>query len=91
MPCIFCPTARAILYATLTLSVSSLTLQYITTYTRRRSRDHTGGDIVHDIHDVRNGLFLNKFTHIVLGKDVAFLMVCTTGVICTSESDGADE
>lgn len=93
MPCIFWPTARAIRYATLTLTQSVLThhLQYITTYTQRRSRDPTGGDIVQDIDSVRNGLFLNKFTNIVLGKDVAFLMVCAIRVICTSESDGTDE
>ncbi|KDR67244.1 hypothetical protein GALMADRAFT_1358553 [Galerina marginata CBS 339.88] len=46
---------------------------YITTYTQRRSRDPTGGDIVQDINDVRNGLFLNRFTHAGSGKHVAFL------------------
>lgn len=67
--------------------------QYITTCTQRRSRDRTGGDIVQDIDklNIRNGLFLNKFTHTVLGKDVAFLMMCATAVICPFESDGADE
>jgi hypothetical protein len=72
-------------------SVLTHHLQYITTYTQSRSRDRTGGDIVQDIDNVRNGLFLDKFTHTVVGKDVAFLMVCATLVICTSESDGADE
>jgi hypothetical protein len=72
-------------------SVLTHHLQYITTYTQRRSRDRTGGDIVQDIDNIRNGLFLNRFTHTALGKNIAFLMVCATGVICTSESDGADE
>ncbi len=44
-------------------------------YTQRRSRDPTGGDIVADTDDVRNGLLLNKFTHNVLGELVAFLKV----------------
>ena len=60
-------------------------------HTQRRSRDRTGSDIVQDIDSIRNGLFLNTLTHIVLGKDVAFLIVCATGVICTSESDSVDE
>ncbi|TFK23859.1 hypothetical protein FA15DRAFT_670067 [Coprinopsis marcescibilis] len=47
---------------------------YITTYTQRRSRDPAGEDIVLDIDSVRNGLFLNKFTHVALGSDLAFLM-----------------
>jgi len=47
---------------------------YITTYTRRCSRDPSGGDIVADIDSVRNGLFLNKLTHGPLGIDVAFLV-----------------
>ena len=72
-------------------SVLTHHLQYITTYTQRRSRDRTGGDIIQDIDNIRNGLFLNKLTHTALDKHVAFLMVCPRGVICTSESDGADE
>lgn len=47
---------------------------YISTYTQHRSRDPSGGDIIQDIDDVRNGLFLNTFSHRALGKDVAFLM-----------------
>ncbi|CAA7269545.1 unnamed protein product [Cyclocybe aegerita] len=47
---------------------------YIETYTQRRSRDPTGGDIVREIESVRNGLFLNKFTHVALGTHIAFLM-----------------
>ncbi|TFK17470.1 hypothetical protein FA15DRAFT_577254, partial [Coprinopsis marcescibilis] len=46
---------------------------YITTFTQRRSRDPNGEDIVRDIDNIRNGLFLNKYTHAVLGTDVAFL------------------
>jgi len=47
---------------------------YISTYTQRRSRDPTRGDIIQDINDVRNGLFLNAVSHRSLGKDFAFLM-----------------
>jgi hypothetical protein len=63
-------------YYSYSQSVLTHNLQSITTYTQRRTRDRTGGDIVQDIDSVRNGLFLNKFTHVGLGKDVAFLMVC---------------
>ena len=44
-------------------------------FTRRRSRDPTESDILDNISDVQNGLFLNKFTHGSLGRDVAFLVV----------------
>ncbi|EAU82801.2 hypothetical protein CC1G_11318 [Coprinopsis cinerea okayama7 len=46
---------------------------YIAMYTQHRNRDPTGGDIVEEIDSVRNGLFLNKFTHAVLGTHIAFL------------------
>ncbi|KAF5371991.1 hypothetical protein D9615_008140 [Tricholomella constricta] len=46
---------------------------YIATYTQRRSRSTTGDDIVQDINSVRNGLFLNGFSHKGLGKHIAFL------------------
>ncbi|TDL30151.1 hypothetical protein BD410DRAFT_780691 [Rickenella mellea] len=46
---------------------------YIATYTERRNRDPTGADVIQDIDSVRNGLFLNKVTHSVLGTDVAFI------------------
>ncbi|KAF8954988.1 hypothetical protein BDZ97DRAFT_1861946 [Flammula alnicola] len=46
---------------------------YISTYTQRRSRDPNGGDLVQDIDSVRNGLLLNKFTHVGVGQHVAFL------------------
>ncbi|KAJ3516063.1 hypothetical protein NLJ89_g1358 [Agrocybe chaxingu] len=51
--------------------------QYIENYTQRRSRDPTGGDIIRNIDSVRNGLFLNQFTHVALGTDVAFLTART--------------
>jgi hypothetical protein len=51
-------------------SVLAHHLQYIMTYTQRRSRDRPGADIVQDIDNVRNGLFLNQLTHVVLGKDM---------------------
>ncbi|KAF8959530.1 hypothetical protein BDZ97DRAFT_1390100 [Flammula alnicola] len=47
---------------------------YISTYTRGRSRSSTGDDIIQDIDSIRNGLFLNKYSHTALGKDIAFLM-----------------
>ncbi|TFK17474.1 hypothetical protein FA15DRAFT_710758 [Coprinopsis marcescibilis] len=47
---------------------------YITMYTQRHSRDPNGEDIVRDIDNIRNGLFLNKYTHAVLGTNVAFLV-----------------
>ncbi|KAF9462692.1 hypothetical protein BDZ94DRAFT_1282844 [Collybia nuda] len=31
------------------------------------------GDLIHDIDSVRNGLFMNSFTHVVVGMHVAFL------------------
>ena len=49
--------------------------QYISAYTQRRSRDPTGADIVKDIDDVRNGLFLNSLTHMVFGQLITFLKV----------------
>ncbi|KAK2466549.1 hypothetical protein APHAL10511_001411 [Amanita phalloides] len=48
--------------------------EYISSYTRRRSRDPTGNDIVQDIDNIRNALLLNKITHVNLGKNVAFLV-----------------
>jgi len=50
--------------------------QYILNYTQHRSREPNGNDILSDIDSIRNGLLLNKFTHVVLGKHVAFLKVC---------------
>ncbi|KAJ2918912.1 hypothetical protein MD484_g1500, partial [Candolleomyces efflorescens] len=47
--------------------------KYISMYTRHRSRDTTGGDVIENINSVRNGLFLNKITHSSLGTRVAFL------------------
>ena len=52
--------------------------QYISIYTERRSRDPAGGDLIQDIDNVRNGLFLNKLTHVGVGEDVAFLPVRST-------------
>ncbi|KAF5371989.1 hypothetical protein D9615_008142 [Tricholomella constricta] len=46
---------------------------YISTYTQRRSRSTAGDDIVQDINSVRNGLFINGFSHKGLGKHLAFL------------------
>ncbi|PPQ72951.1 hypothetical protein CVT26_014525, partial [Gymnopilus dilepis] len=46
---------------------------YISTYSRRRSRDPSGGDVIDEIDSVKNGLLLNFFTHKGLGKHVAFL------------------
>ncbi|KAF8062471.1 hypothetical protein FPV67DRAFT_1421605 [Lyophyllum atratum] len=46
---------------------------YISAYTQRRSGDPASGDLVQDIDSVRNGLFLNKFTHVGVGEHVAFL------------------
>ncbi|KAG6810064.1 hypothetical protein H0H92_013520 [Tricholoma furcatifolium] len=66
--------------------------EYIADYTRRRSREPTGGDIIQDIDSVRNGLLLNAFTHRSLGTNVAFLTACTTCAICTYlEPDSANE
>ncbi|KAK2462865.1 hypothetical protein APHAL10511_005063 [Amanita phalloides] len=48
--------------------------EYILTYTRHRSRDLAGNDIVEAIDSIRNGLFLNTVVHTCLGDDVAFLM-----------------
>lgn len=53
-------------------------LQYIATYTERRSRDPACGDYIQGIDSIYNGLSLNKLTHTKLGIDVAFLMVCAT-------------
>ncbi|KAF8970114.1 hypothetical protein BDZ97DRAFT_1754124 [Flammula alnicola] len=39
-----------------------------------RSRDSARGDIIEDIDDIRNGLFLNKLLHVAFGKDLAFLV-----------------
>lgn len=77
-PCTFWPTARAIRYATLTLKLSLLTIAmaevHCDLYSAPQSRS-TGNDIIQDIDSVRNGLFLNTFTHRALGTDVAFLIV----------------
>jgi hypothetical protein len=82
MPCTSYPTVRATRYAT-SLSLShtpSLSSwkrrQYILNYTQHRSREPGGNDILSDINSVRNGLFLNNFSHIALGVYVAFLKVC---------------
>ncbi|KAF6744475.1 hypothetical protein DFP72DRAFT_825702 [Ephemerocybe angulata] len=49
--------------------------EYIDMLTRHRSRDAAGGDVVTDIDDVQNGLFLNTLTHTELGLGYcAFLM-----------------
>ena len=55
--------------------------QYILNYTQHRSREPNRNDILSDIDDVRNGLFLNPLTHKALGKDVAFLKVCDDYVV----------
>lgn len=52
--------------------------QYISMYTQHRSRDPTRNDVVQNINSVQNGLFLNKFTHPVVGQHVGFLVVCDT-------------
>ncbi|KZP16672.1 hypothetical protein FIBSPDRAFT_1047317 [Athelia psychrophila] len=48
--------------------------KYILAYTQRRSRDPTGADIIDNIDNAQNGLFLNSIAHMVFGKDLAFLM-----------------
>jgi len=54
------------------------------TYTRRRSRDLAGGDIILEIDSVRNGLFLYHPLHAAMGDNVvAFLMVRATCIMCT--------
>lgn len=52
-----------------------MTIQYISTLTRARSRDPDRADVIEDIDSVRNGIFLNMFPSAVLGWDVAFLRV----------------
>ncbi|KDR76447.1 hypothetical protein GALMADRAFT_446224 [Galerina marginata CBS 339.88] len=46
---------------------------YISTFAEHRSRDPARGDLIQEIDSVRNGIFLNKLTHAVLGTHVAFL------------------
>ncbi|KZP11462.1 hypothetical protein FIBSPDRAFT_871378, partial [Athelia psychrophila] len=48
--------------------------EYIETYTKRRSRDPDEEDIIREIDNTRNGLFLNKSAHPALGRDLAFLV-----------------
>ncbi|KAJ2911499.1 hypothetical protein MD484_g8915, partial [Candolleomyces efflorescens] len=60
---------------------------YISIYTRRRSRNPLGADVVQDINSVRNGLFLNKLTHVGLGRDVAFLRQTPNFALNTSDVD----
>ncbi|KAF8886439.1 hypothetical protein CPB84DRAFT_1837807 [Gymnopilus junonius] len=47
---------------------------YISVYTERRSRDNDKRDIISDIDDIRNGLFLTYAAHVVLGRNLAFLV-----------------
>lgn len=49
--------------------------QYISDFTRRRSRDPTRADIIEDIDSIRNGLFLNRIAQQLLGAELAFLRV----------------
>ncbi|KAF9485262.1 hypothetical protein BDN70DRAFT_890408 [Pholiota conissans] len=47
--------------------------EYIEKFTRRRSRDPAGADIIKDIESVRNGLFLNATCHRMFGRCIAIL------------------
>ncbi|KAI0294650.1 hypothetical protein B0F90DRAFT_1755259 [Multifurca ochricompacta] len=62
---------------------------YIKNLTRRRSRGDDHVDIVETIDDTRNGILLNKLTHLVLGKDVAFIVTPNYGM--TTEDVDPDE
>lgn len=67
----------AVCYLSLLTSLSSWKWRrYILNYTQHRSRGPERNDILSEINSVRNGLFLNPFTHKLLGTDVAFLKVC---------------
>lgn len=45
-------------------------------FSTHRLRDSSGDDnLVRDINDVRNGLFIQASLHLVLGNDLAFLKV----------------
>ncbi|KAI9457611.1 hypothetical protein BJY52DRAFT_1426644 [Lactarius psammicola] len=57
------------------LIAHSKNIEYISTLTRRRGRDDNGDDIVTDIDSVRNGIFLNKMAHGLLGTQLAFLQL----------------
>ncbi|PPQ85754.1 hypothetical protein CVT25_003071 [Psilocybe cyanescens] len=46
---------------------------YISIYTQRRSRDPARDDVIQDIDSIRNGLLLNKLTHLGVGEHIAFL------------------
>ncbi len=78
MLCTFFPTARATRYETPLHypRLQSYQWLYIERFTTHRHRDSSGDDIVQDIDDVRNGLFLNAGLHRVLGNDFALLKVC---------------
>ncbi|KAI0256499.1 hypothetical protein BJV78DRAFT_1081731, partial [Lactifluus subvellereus] len=65
---------------------------YIETFTSHRHRDSSGDDdIVEDIDDVRNGLFLNKGIHCVLGRYVAFLKTPNFAMDTTDVDSNADK
>ena len=50
--------------------------QYIETFSMHRHREFSGeDDLVRNIDDVRNGLFLTPTAHRVLGSHLAFLKV----------------
>ncbi|KAF8901841.1 hypothetical protein CPB84DRAFT_906918 [Gymnopilus junonius] len=49
--------------------------QYITMYTRRRSRSPNADDIVTDIDSCKNAILLSKSLHTEIGKTVGFLPV----------------
>ncbi|KAH8979302.1 hypothetical protein EDB92DRAFT_1905120, partial [Lactarius akahatsu] len=57
----------------------------ISTYTQRCSRAR--GDITEDINDIRNGVFLNKVAHVMLGNDLALLMVYSACIMPNQSID----
>ena len=51
-------------------------MQYIWQLTSRQRSVRAQEGIVNDINNVRNGLFLDKNNHSILGKQLGFLVVC---------------
>ncbi|KAI0246989.1 hypothetical protein BJV78DRAFT_1249580 [Lactifluus subvellereus] len=68
---------------------------YIETFSTHRRRDTSGeNDIVQDIDNVRNGLFVNVIIHCILGQHVAFLKTPNFAMDMTDvdlNADGAEE